>query len=88
MGNEPTLKQIIHGVLLEYSESEGLQSAPEWIPESNYDQVASDIADNVTIHFAQLAEKEMTVCPECLRPVMQSELNTFGGLCENCTELI
>ena len=29
-------------------------------------------------------ETEKTKCPECLQIVEQDELDTFGGLCEDC----
>ena len=27
---------------------------------------------------------EQSVCPECLQPTTEEELNTFGGICEDC----
>lgn len=29
--------------------------------------------------------EEKTKCPECLTETTQEELDTFGGLCEECT---
>ncbi|MBW7838425.1 MAG: hypothetical protein H3C36_02050 [Chitinophagaceae bacterium] len=31
---------------------------------------------------------DMSECPECLQPASKEELNTFGGLCEDCTNEI
>lgn len=31
--------------------------------------------------------KPKVTCPECLSETTQEELNTFGGLCETCSEI-
>jgi len=37
----------------------------------------------------QVNEEDIIIsCPECLELVTQDELNTFGGLCEECTHSI
>lgn len=35
--------------------------------------------------LSQLVSISVVECPECLQPKTQEELDTFGGLCEDCS---
>lgn len=35
--------------------------------------------------YALEKEAEKSICPECLTPTTQDELDMFGGLCEECS---
>ena len=44
---------------------------------------AKDLEIKEELNQAQEGE---TICPECMEPTPQQELDMFGGLCENCTQ--
>ena len=52
---------------------------PIWNVISNYMEYAFEIGKKQMIQPLKRAE-----CPDCLATVIQEELDTFGGVCEEC----